>query len=41
MIKNNFRVEVINALQELLNGMKHKDRWGTIENSKTWFGVHF
>ncbi|KAF0755105.1 zinc finger BED domain-containing protein 4-like [Aphis craccivora] len=34
MIKNNFRVEVINVLQELLNGMKHKDRCGTIENSK-------
>jgi len=35
MIKNSFRIEVINVLQELLNGMKHRDRWGTIENSKT------
>jgi|UniRef100_A0A2S2R379 hypothetical protein len=35
MIKNNFRIKVINVLQELLNNMKHRDRWGTIENSKT------
>jgi len=37
MIKNNFRKEGINVLQELINNMKHSDRWGTIENSKTYF----
>lgn len=35
MIKNNFRIEVINVLHELLNNKKDRDIWGTIENSKT------
>jgi hypothetical protein len=34
MIKKIFKIEVINVLQELLNNMKHSDRWGTIGNSK-------
>lgn len=28
-------MDVIIILQRLLDGMKHKDRWGSIENSKT------
>lgn len=35
MAKKNFTIEVINVIQKLQGGMQHRDRWGSIERSRT------